>query len=209
VSVAVVVPCLSRLHIATATKDSLRAFYLGGLAVSVREGCSDLPKSRSVITCEVLREHDAILWWDGDVTASDPACVIRWAMTNRHAEQVSVGLYRRKGGQLGLAAHGVPDPVPSLPFDVSSAGAGCMLIPRAVADLVGDGLPECIDQRERRYRPLFRSLIEPPFELSEDVSFCKRCRDAGIPIVADPSIGLGHVRSDGETIDWWAHKCAA
>lgn len=199
--IAIVIPCLSSAHVTEQTKNTLRQLHHLGADISVREACSDLPMSRSVITFELLQRADAVLWLDADVTARTPETLWRWAQANCHEHQLSVALYPRKGGNI-WAGHGVPSPMPAVPFEVESAGAGCMMIPKSVAKQVGSKLPDLVDQHDRWYKPIFHKILRPPQELSEDISFCWRCANEGIPIIADPSVDLGHVRSGGKVVDW-------
>jgi hypothetical protein len=156
---------------------------------------------RSVVTYELLKEHDAVLWWDSDVVARNPMAVLRVCDELQHAPHVSVGVYPQKGGQDGLATFGLPD-VFDVPSPVEGSGAGCMLIPRVVAEATGQHLPELEDKRGRVYRPIFHKLIHGRAELGEDISFCARAREAGFQVMAIPEFGdLGHVRECGE-IDW-------
>lgn len=72
------------------------------------------------------------------------------------------------------------------PFKVEACGAGFLLIRKSVFDK-------------------FTKDSDEPFEMiknkvggyaGEDTSFCIKCKEKGIEIWADPTIDLGHVRSD-------------
>lgn len=68
---------------------------------------------------------------------------------------------------------------------VQVLGMGCTLIPVAVLGRIGP-------------RPWFSYQDDPEGwpRVSEDVPFCKRAREAGVPILLDPTVKCGHVTVD-------------
>ena len=201
-TIAVAIPCIEARYITAETRETAKALEKLGFDIHARERCSDLPRARSTLTFELLEKYDAVLWLDSDVTVEKPEALVSVCNKWQHSRVVMVGAYPQKGGQLGLAVFPQPKALPAESFRVESAGAGCMLIPRIVAQEVGSKLPELREKSGRKYRPIFHKLLAPPVELGEDISFCLRCRQLDIPIVAEPSVNLGHVRSDLKTIDW-------
>lgn len=77
---------------------------------------------------------------------------------------------------------------PTEPFAAEGAGAACMLIRREVFDKI-------------QY-PWFLPL---PFA-GEDICFCKRLKDAGIPLIIDPAPEIGHLETRAvgcaEYLEW-------
>lgn len=76
-------------------------------------------------------------------------------------------------------------------FQVGACGAGCMLIHRSVF--------------EKFDKPWFEQA--PDGSYLEDVGFCINANEAGIKIMCDPRIPLGHAKAFivGQG-DWWAYK---
>jgi hypothetical protein len=71
---------------------------------------------------------------------------------------------------------------------VDAASAACLLLHRgaleAVAETSGDVAA-----------PWFRQTAAGPLLLSEDLSFCLRCRDAGVPVHVHTGVGVGHMKT--------------
>lgn len=75
---------------------------------------------------------------------------------------------------------------PNTPFKTEACGAGFLLIRKDV-----------FDQFEEYNDEPFTMIKNKVNEWAgEDISFCLRCREKGIEIWADPTIRIGHVRSD-------------
>ena len=70
---------------------------------------------------------------------------------------------------------------PDQPFAVDGCGAGCLLIRRDVLIALD--------------WPWFRWVERPDgHQTGEDIFFADRCRDAGIPILADPTVKCRHYK---------------
>lgn len=71
-------------------------------------------------------------------------------------------------------------------------GMGFTAIPRFVFEKLADSLPS-VTCDGRRMKPFFAPLLEEGKAYhSEDFSFCKRVKEAGIPVLLDTRICLGH-----------------
>ena len=68
--------------------------------------------------------------------------------------------------------------IPDEPFEVAACGFGCVLM-RAEIFVAVFGK--------------FGNMFSPIGNIGEDIAFCWRARQCGYKILADPSIGLGHV----------------
>jgi len=72
--------------------------------------------------------------------------------------------------------------IPNKPFEVEWMSGGCILIKR-----------EIIEKLISKYDFPFCSMVYKKEFLSEDFAFCKRARDEGFEVWADPFVELGHV----------------
>lgn len=108
-----------------------------------------------------------------------------------HDAQVATGFYpiTHNGLRWAVCLERQPDTgrwqmtetLPDAPRSVAGCGAGCLLIRRDVFTTLGWPWFQW-DQREDGY------------QLGEDLFFCQRCTDAGIPILADPEIECNHYK---------------
>lgn len=82
---------------------------------------------------------------------------------------------------------------PNEPFQIASAGAGCLMVKRSVFDRIKD------------------ELDEEPFDLrapmSEDHSFFARLDQLGIPAILDPRIQIAHFAIKGIRSDDYDRDC--
>jgi len=74
--------------------------------------------------------------------------------------------------------------IPKDPFEVEWLSGGCMMISR-----------EILAKLTAKYQVPNIPMIHNKEYLSEDFAFCKRTRDEGYMVLADPRIKLGHVGS--------------
>jgi len=74
--------------------------------------------------------------------------------------------------------------IPKDPFEVEWLSGGCMMISR-----------EILTKLTAKYQVPNIPMIHNKEYLSEDFAFCKRTRDEGYMVLADPRIKLGHVGS--------------
>lgn len=108
-----------------------------------------------------------------------------------HSTDVATGIYYMSGRNnyrpciYRFTASGMVENfalIPDKPFRVDAAGCGFMLISRRVLEVLPGNA--------------FDHLTINGVQLGEDVSFCHRLRDAGLAIMADPSIRLGHIKTE-------------
>lgn len=72
------------------------------------------------------------------------------------------------------------DPLPDSPREVDFVGSGFMLVKKEVFEKIGD--------------QWFDHIVYGGRRLSEDYSFCAKVKEAGFPILLDPSARIGHVK---------------
>lgn len=80
-------------------------------------------------------------------------------------------------------------------WEVESVGTGFMLIERGVLIRMIERFPELAysDAQDKVIHSLFYNEIRGGKDWSEDYVFCRRCREMGIKIWIDPTVGLDHV----------------
>ncbi|MDX1526986.1 MAG: hypothetical protein R3337_00075 [Gammaproteobacteria bacterium] len=206
---AIVVPCRQARDITPATERCLAVFESLGIQVRRMPHPWLLEDLRSVLVSRFLDSgFDALLQWDADMVTDAPELVPELLFRDEHQGQVRAGLFLRAGGQDGLAAEGLPSPIPERPFVAQLIGGGCLMITREAALKVSGSLPKFEAPDGTTYREFFGRLrgASPADNryrrLSEIYSFCVRCHQASVPVIADPRINLGHVRRDSNVIDW-------
>ena len=72
--------------------------------------------------------------------------------------------------------------IPKEPFEVEWLSGGCMMIKR-----------EILEKLTQKYQVPNLPMIHKKEYLSEDFAFCKRAREEGYKVLADPRIELGHI----------------
>lgn len=101
--------------------------------------------------------------------------------------------------------------IPAGPCEVDAAGAACMLIHRSVLEAVGKKFGGSWFAF-KEFRHVDGKGMETFFDAGEDIVFCLRARAVGEPIVVDPSVRLGHVKSQVlvlEDLDAYKEICSA
>jgi len=71
---------------------------------------------------------------------------------------------------------------------VDAASTACLLLHRGALERVRESAAD-------EAAPWFRQESAGPLLLSEDLSFCLRCRDAGVPVHVHTGIGAGHMKT--------------
>lgn len=86
---------------------------------------------------------------------------------------------------------------PDVPFEIDVCGSFCMLIPTTVIEKLGvkafAHIPNYYKDKEDSENR----------ELRHDFAFCKRAKEAGIKIVCDPRVSLGHLRLYPASVEDW------
>lgn len=136
--------------------------------------------------------HSHLFWLDADIDFEPKDVAALW---NLDAD-VGVGVYSMKLPDKPLSAWRDGKLVkledcPSEPFEVDYAGTGFMCIRRNVLQAVAAKSESYVGAQGRTPALFMTPIHDDGFE-SEDYNFCRRARDLGFKIVADPSIKLGH-----------------
>lgn len=190
-------------HIEPATEKALSALESVGYPVWRVYGHSDIARGRSKLASAALDAgFEQIMWIDADVVF-DPSAVDR---LRAHRLPIVCGIYPAKASRR-LTCTPLDDD-PELVFgeggglvELRYAATGFLLTHRSAYERIRDHhvLPLCSDGDERLW-PFFLSLVVPTDDgrhayLSEDFSFCHRARAAGLRVLADTTIRLGHIGS--------------
>lgn len=115
--------------------------------------------------------------------------------------------FRRDDGRISSLSE-----IPEALFQLEVIGTGFLLVSRRVIELFNDNLG-----RHPYMTPWIKGLVQDtcinkPFNLitlnsgsqiSEDVSFCMRLIEMGVELWADPTIRLGHMRTDIIYKEYW------
>ena len=162
------------------------AFNVGSLIYSSRD---QLAKRA------LLDEADLVMWFDSDMTFN-PDTLQRMLKLIDEGHDMVTGIYYRRTPPFSavvfktmeLNEEGTEfkwtefDEIPDEPFEVEACGFGCVLMKSEIFVAVFSK---------------FGQMFTPIVNCGEDIAFCWRARQCGYKIIADPSIGLGHV---GHTI---------
>lgn len=148
--------------------------------------------SRNRMAGKAMRDgFDRVLWLDSDMTFQPDLLLRLTARLDQGCEFVSGLYFSRKTPiepviyrTVGLDDDGAPDRAPFLEyprdeiFEIAGAGFGCCM---TTVDLLRraartDGYP-----------------FSPRMGFGEDLSFCLRVRELGVPMFCDSSIRAGHI----------------
>jgi hypothetical protein len=100
--------------------------------------------------------------------------------TELHKDDENAGPYSRK--------HGLNDLMKEDLFTVAGTGAGFLLVREHILRIMKIHMHE---------------WFRPYAGLGEDVSFCQRCTEMGIPVYADRSFTMGHIKYAEYTLEDW------
>ena len=196
--ILIAVPCMDQLpaqfahSLATLTSYGIEDtkisiwFNLGSLIYTSRD---------AIAKKALLDEADLIMWFDSDMVFN-PDTLYRMLKHIDDGHDFVTGIYYRrtppftpvafKSMELNEDGQGFTweefDEIPDGLFEVGACGFGCVLMKTEIFVSVF---------------AKFGQMFTPIANCGEDIAFCWRARQCGYKIVADPSIGLGHV---GHTI---------
>ena len=192
--ILIAVPCMDQLpaqfahSLATLTSYGIEDtqisiwFNLGSLIYSSRD---------QIAKKALLDEADLVMWFDSDMVFNPDTLKRMLEHIDNGADMVTGIYYRRtapfspvafKTMELNEDGNGFTfdefDEIPSEPFEVGACGFGCVLMRTEIFVAVF---------------AKFGLMFTPIANCGEDIAFCWRARQCGYKILADPSIGLGHV----------------
>ena len=192
--ILIAVPCMDQLpaqfahSLATLTSYGIEDtkisvwFNLGSLIYTSRD---------AIAKKALLDEADLIMWFDSDMVFN-PDTLYRMLKHIDDGHDFVTGIYYRrtppftpvafKSMELNEDGQGFTweefDEIPDGLFEVGACGFGCVLMKTEIFVAVF-----------AKYGQMFTPIAN----CGEDIAFCWRARQCGYKIIADPSIGLGHV----------------
>lgn len=152
-----------------------------------------ITRARNEMTATFLKtSYSHLCFLDADIEFAPEDVAKLW---NLQAD-VAVGLYQMKKVDAPLSAWRNGKMVkiedcPKEPFEVDYAGTGFMMISRRVFQKLGQ-FAESYEGPNGRVAAFFMTPIHNDGFESEDYHFCRKAREFGFKIIADPSIKLGH-----------------
>ena len=205
---------MRKVLIAVPCMDSLPAQFAHSLATLTSYGIEDtkisvwfnlgslIYTSRDQIAKKaLLDEADLVMWFDSDMVFN-PDTLINMLKHIDGGQDIVTGVYYRRTppfspvvfDKMDLNEEGTAftwtefDEIPNEPFEVGACGFGCVLMKTEVFVSVF---------------AKFGQMFTPIANCGEDIAFCWRARQCGYKILADPSIGLGHVSHNVITKDFF------
>lgn len=139
----------------------------------------------------LLDEADLVMWFDSDMVFNPDTLKKMLEHIDNGADFVT-GIYYRRTAPFSPVAFKTMelnedgtaftwdefDKIPDGLFEVGACGFGCVLMKSEIFVAVFSK---------------FGQMFTPIANCGEDIAFCWRARQCGYKILADPSIGLGHV----------------
>jgi hypothetical protein len=150
-------------------------------------------RARNEMTSSFLKtDHTHMMWLDADIGFSSEDVAKLWNL----GTDIAVGAYCMKRHDMPLSAWKDGklikiEECPAEPFEVDFAGTGFMLLARGVVEKLAE-TAETYEGPHGRVAALYMTPIHNDGFESEDYHFCRKAREAGFKIIADPSIRLGH-----------------
>jgi hypothetical protein len=193
--VAVIVPTLTGLEPGTA--GSLARLRELGYSVFVEYGHSDISGARSRLASRMMVDRfRAVMWIDSDILFN-PSDVDRLVDSNL---PIVGGIYAKKGAPM-FACLFLPG-TKHVAFgekggliEVMGLGTGFLLIRREAFDAMRElcPLPVCSGGVVPYFSNIIGNSDGKSYLLSEHYSFCEMARRAGLKVMADTTIRLGHI----------------
>ena len=192
--ILIAVPCMDQLPAQFAHSLAwLTSYGIDGVEISINFNVGSLIySSRDQIAKKaLLDEADLVMWFDSDMIFS-PDTLKRMLKLIDEGHDMVTGIYYRRTPPFSAVAFKTMelneegtefkwtefDEIPSEPFEVGACGFGCVLMKTEIIVSVF---------------AKFGQMFTPIANCGEDIAFCWRARQCGYKILADPSIGLGHV----------------
>lgn len=192
--ILIAVPCMDQLpaqfahSLATLTSYGIEDtqisiwFNLGSLIYTSRD---------QIAKKALLDEADLVMWFDSDMVFNPDTLKKMLEHIDNGADFVT-GIYYRRTAPFSPVAFKTMelnedgtaftwdefDKIPDGLFEVGACGFGCVLMKSEIFVAVFSK---------------FGQMFTPIANCGEDIAFCWRARQCGYKILADPSIGLGHV----------------
>ena len=192
--ILIAVPCMDQVPAQFAhSLATLTSYGIEGYDISIWFNLGSLIyTSRNAIAKKaIMDEADLVMWFDSDMVFNPNTLWKMVQFIEKGCDMVTGIYYRRTQpftptifktmeiDEEAQEAHWTEfDVIPDEPFEVDGCGFGCVLM------------------RTEMFVSVFAkfgNMFSPIGNVGEDIAFCWRARECGYKIIADPSIGLGHV----------------
>ena len=163
-------------------------------------GSSLLEHTRCELATRFYRKSaaDVLLWLDTDMTFNEPGQLVQLCIEAEKARGI-VGAaaivkkplghvntrFRKSQHKAHFFQHGAVIPV-------ESVGTGACAVHRNAFEQVEPRVISCKNEKGEEVLTFYRSLIIHGQWWGEDTSFCFQAREAGVPVLLDTRVRMGH-----------------
>ena len=192
--ILIAVPCMDQVPAQFAHSLSILTSYgIPDTEISIWFNLGSLIyTSRNEIAKRALSDGaDLVMWFDSDMIFNPDTMTRLLHIIDQGADMVTGIYYRRTkpytptifktmeiDDKTEEAKWTEFEEIPNEPFEVAGCGFGCVLMRTEIFVAVF---------------AKFGNMFSPIGNVGEDIAFCWRARQCGYQIIADPTIGLGHV----------------
>lgn len=192
--ILIAVPCMDQVPAQFAhSLSTLTSYGIPDTEISIWFNLGSLIyTSRNEIAKRALSDGaDLVMWFDSDMIFNPDTLKRLLHIIDQGADMVTGIYYRRTKPYTPTIFKTMEiddkkeeaewtefESIPSEPFEVAACGFGCVLMRTEMFVAVF---------------AKFGNMFSPIGNVGEDIAFCWRARQCGYQIIADPTIGLGHV----------------
>ena len=192
--ILIAVPCMDQVPAQFAhSLATLTSYRIPDAEISIWFNLGSLIyTSRNEIAKRALSDGaDLVMWFDSDMIFNPDTMTRLLHIIDQGADMVTGIYYRRTkpytptifktmeiDDKTEEAKWTEFEEIPNEPFEVAGCGFGCVLMRTEMFVAVF---------------AKFGNMFSPIGNVGEDIAFCWRARQCGYQIIADPTIGLGHV----------------
>ena len=186
----IAIPCLDMVHtLFMASLISLRKPEGTEIAIA---SCSLVYESRHTLASKAINEgFDRVLWLDSDMTFG-PDLLERFSADLDNGKEFVCGLFFTRKNPIMPCVYEVCRPRTKRTGEVVPAKESFREIPDGLFEIEGCGFAAVMMTTD-----LIRSAGPLPFYpeegFGEDLTFCRKVRDAGKKLYCDPGIKVGHI----------------
>ena len=186
----IAIPCLDMVHtLFMASLISLRKPEGTEIAIA---SCSLVYESRHTLAQKAINEgFDRVLWLDSDMTFG-PDMLERFSADLDNGKEFVCGLFFTRKNPIMPCVYEVCRPRTKRTGEVVPAKESFREIPDGIFEIEGCGFAAVMMTTD-----LIRSAGPLPFYpeegFGEDLTFCRKVRDAGKKLYCDPGIKVGHI----------------
>lgn len=192
--ILIAVPCMDQVPAQFAhSLSTLTSYGIPDTEISIWFNLGSLIyTSRNEIAKRALSDGaDLVMWFDSDMIFNPDTLKRLLHIIDQGADMVTGIYYRRTKPYTPTIFKTMEiddkkeeaewtefEEIPNEPFEVAGCGFGCVLMRTEIFVAVF---------------AKFGNMFSPIGNIGEDIAFCWRARQCGYQIIADPTIGLGHV----------------